>query len=153
MLWRTEAFPATTLRLFLTYGPGQDESRFLPQIIRSCLKDLDFPVSAGSQVRDFCYVDDTVEAICLALESQSINGMVLNVASGQPSTIRELIEKVHSAIGQGRPRYGRIPYRPGENLSLVADITKISDLLGWGPGTALDHGLQETIEWMRINRL
>ena len=56
MLNRSENFPAVTLRLFLTYGPGQDISRFLPQIIRGCLDDATFPASAGEQLRDFCYV-------------------------------------------------------------------------------------------------
>ena len=47
MLNRSENFPAVTLRLFLTYGPGQDINRFLPQIIRGCLDDATFPASAG----------------------------------------------------------------------------------------------------------
>ena len=39
MLHRTEGFPSVVLRLFLTYGPYQDENRFLPQIIKACLAD------------------------------------------------------------------------------------------------------------------
>ena len=152
MLWRTEGFPSTTLRLFLTYGPGQDEGRFLPQIIRGCLEDREIPVSDGGQVRDFCYIDDTVEAIHLALESKLADGMVLNLASGKPSTIRELINLVHAQIGRGHPIYGRIPYRPGENMSLVADVTKIRELLRWEPTTPIERGIRETIEWMKMNR-
>ena len=60
MLHRTENFPGVTLRLFLTYGPGQDSKRFLPQIIRGCLDDRAFPASEGEQIRDFCNVHDTV---------------------------------------------------------------------------------------------
>lgn len=53
MLYRTENFPATILRLFLTYGPGQDGRRFLPQVITGCLEGRSFPASEGKQLRDF----------------------------------------------------------------------------------------------------
>ena len=62
MLYRTEKFPATTLRLFFTYGPGKDKERFFPQIINGCLEDSEFPTSAGEQLRDFCYMGATVDA-------------------------------------------------------------------------------------------
>ena len=68
MLHRTENFPGVTLRLFLTYGPGQDSKRFLPQIIRGCLDDRAFPASEGEQIRDFCNVHDTVLADLESLE-------------------------------------------------------------------------------------
>ena len=66
MLHRTESFPATILRLFLTYGPGQNNLRFLPQIIKGCVNNQSFPTSAGEQLRDFCYVEDVVNAILLS---------------------------------------------------------------------------------------
>ena len=84
MLHQTEAFPAVILRLFLTYGPGQNEERFLPQIIKGCLNDRSFPTSAGEQLRDFCYIEDVVYAIFLVLENDSVNGEIFNIASGQP---------------------------------------------------------------------
>ena len=63
MLYRTENFPAVILRLFLTYGPGQDKNRFIPQIINGCRNGNPFPTTYGKQIRDFCYVIDTVNAI------------------------------------------------------------------------------------------
>ena len=56
MLYRTEEFPIVVLRLFLVYGPGQNNKRFLPQIIEGCLSGSSFPASAGEQLRDFCYI-------------------------------------------------------------------------------------------------
>lgn len=146
MLHRTEAFPAVVLRLFLTYGPGQDERRVLPQIIRGCLQDREFPVSAGGQLRDFCYAEDTARAIFLALDAESVKGEVLNVGSGIPITIRSVIERICSIIGKGRPQYGRLPYRAGENGALYANTEKIRRLIGWIPEVALDEGLRLTIE-------
>lgn len=149
MQHRTEGLPAVTLRLFLTYGPGQDERRFLPQIIRGCLEDREFPTSAGAQLRDFCYVDDTVDAIFRCFECAEADGQVINVASGEPHTIRSMIERAVDLIGAGRPQFGRVPYRAGENMALYADIAVARRLLGWDPKTPLASGLEATIEWMR----
>ena len=94
MLHRTEKYPAVTLRLFLTYGPGQNAARFLPQIIRGCLDDAIFPVSAGEQLRDFCFVDDTVQAIMQALTHSEGDGEIFNIASGKAVSIRKMIDKI-----------------------------------------------------------
>jgi nucleoside-diphosphate-sugar epimerase len=149
MLYRTEGFPAVILRPFLTYGPEQDEKRFLPQIICGCLKDESFATSAGEQLRDFCYVEDTVEAIILALQSDNANGEVFNVASGQAISIRDMIVRLQSLVRKGEPRFGEIAYRPRENMELYADISKIHQLLGWSPETSIDAGLTMTIDWFR----
>jgi len=147
MLHRTENFPAVILRLFLTYGPGQDAGRFLPQIICSCLNNDTFPVSAGTQLRDFCYIDDTVSAIFHALEKQEVNGEALNVASGEPVKIRDMIEKVCTLTGSGKPQYGKVSYRPGENMALYPNISKEKKILQWEPRTNIDIGLQKTINY------
>ena len=147
MLHRTEKYPAVTLRFFLTYGPGQNSDRFLPQIILGCLKNSTFSTSAGKQLRDFCYVDDTVRAILLALSAPGIEGEIFNVASGKPISIRSIIEKVRELTCFGTPNFGEIPYRPGENMKLFADITKIKEKLSWIPEVSLEQGLRETISW------
>jgi nucleoside-diphosphate-sugar epimerase len=149
MLHRAEGLPVVTLRLFLTYGPGQDDKRLLPQIIQGCLKGQSFATSAGEQLRDFCYVEDTVAAIILALQSEGVNGEVLNVASGQAISIREMISRVQAIVQSGEPRFGEIPYRPGENMALYANISKIQYALGWSPLISIDEGLQRTIDWIK----
>jgi len=148
MLHRTEGFPAVILRLFLTYGPGQEDRRFLPQIIKGCLSDVKFPTSEGRQLRDFCYVSDIVRAILIALESEDAEGQVFNVASGVPVTIRSMVDQVCQIIGRGRPQYGEVSYRPDENMALYADTRKAQDLLGWTPEISLSEGLKKTISWM-----
>ena len=148
MLHRTEGFPAVILRLFLTYGPGQEDRRFLPQIIKGCLSDVKFPTSEGRQLRDFCYVSDIVRAILMALESEDAEGQVFNVASGVPVTIRSMVDQVCQIIGRGRPQYGEVSYRPDENMALYADTRKAQELLGWTPEISLSEGLKKTISWM-----
>ena len=151
MLHRTENFPATILRLFLTYGPGQNTQRFLPQIIKGCLNHQSFPTSTGEQLRDFCYVEDVVDAIFLSLDTTQARGEVLNISSGHSVTIRRMIEIVQDLIGKGEPRFGEISYRPGENMCLYADTNKAYEMLGWSPAHSLESGLQKTISWYLEN--
>jgi nucleoside-diphosphate-sugar epimerase len=151
MLHRTEQFPAVTLRLFLTYGPQQANNRFLPQIILGCLNNATFPTSEGRQLRDFCYVTDTVEAIFAALLSPQAHGEIINVASGIPVSIRDVIKEVQSIIGTGNPKFGEVAYRNGENMALYANIDKARTILGWEPKFTFKQGLIKTIDWYRDN--
>ena len=149
MLHRTEAFPAVILRLFLVYGPGQNAQRFLPQIIQGCLLNKTFPTSSGEQIRDFCYVEDVVNAVfkTLTSESNNVDGQILNIASGQPISIREVIETVIDLTARGNADFGAIPYREGENMSLYADISRAGAVLDWCPSVQLEDGLKRTIGW------
>lgn len=149
MLWRTEKFPAVVLRVFLTYGSGQGVERFVPQLIKGCLLNERFPVSAGVQLRDFCYIKDIVQGILAALEADNVCGELINLASGNPLSIRSLIETVQHIVGTGEPDFGKIPYRIGENMALYANVGKAASLLGWRPETSLMDGMQDTIAFYR----
>lgn len=149
MLHRTEGFPATVLRLFLVYGPGQGTARFLPQVIRGCLSGDSFPVSAGEQLRDFAYVGDVAKAIFQALAGDRARGRVVNVGSGEPVAIRAMVERVVTLVGAGRPRFGEIPYRAGENMALYPCTRLAREVLHWQASTCLDDGLARTIGALR----
>lgn len=148
-LARTENFPGVVARLFLVYGLGQNQQRFLPQIIKGCFENKTFPTSSGEQLRDFCYVEDAVEGLIHCAAKPQAIGHVINVASGEPVYVRSVIEKVVELIGKGRPDFGAYPYRPGENMELYADINLAKSLLGWKPQTNLEDGLTKTIEYYR----
>lgn len=150
-LSRTEGFPGAVLRLFLVYGPGQDDRRFLPQIIKGCLNDKEFKTSEGGQLRDFCYIDDAVDAMALAALTPEAGGHIINIASGVPVSIREMIEKTVNIIGSGKPLWGSHPYREGENMELYADIALAKKLLKWSPATNLEEGLKRTIEYLKTD--
>lgn len=149
MLAKTENFPGVIVRLFLTYGPGQDDRRFIPQIIRGCLDKRKFNTSEGNQLRDFCYVDDIVDGLLLASDEKRAIGHVFNLASGTPVAVKDVVAKIVELCGGGDPVYGAVPYRPGENMSLFADVIKAKAVLGWMPKTSLEEGLSKTIESYR----
>ncbi len=148
-LSRTEGFPGVVARFFLVYGPGQDSKRFIPQIIQGCLSDKPFAVSEGKQLRDFAFVEDIVEGLLTLERNPTVCGQVINLASGIPVSIRAVIEHVQKLCARGQPTYGAVPYRTGENMSLVADISLARKTLGWSPKTSLEEGLKKTIEHYR----
>ena len=146
-LSRTENFPGVVLRPFLVYGPGQDARRFLPQIIAACLRNEKFKTSEGKQLRDFCFVDDMVEAMLSAATTADAVGAIINIGSGKPVSIRVVVEKLVAGIGGGKPLWGSIPYRKGENMQLFPDISLARELLGWEPSVDFDSGLNETVKY------
>lgn len=150
MLSETEGFPGVVVRFFLVYGPGQDTGRFLPQIITACLKGETFKTSKGKQVRDFCYIDDVIEAVIRSATAPEAAGQIINVASGRPVSIRSVITKVVALIGSGKPAWGAYPYRKGENMKLYADISKARKFLKWKPSIDLNTGLKKTIDYYSI---
>ncbi len=147
MLYVSEKLPVVILRLFLVYGEGQNFNRFLPQIIKGCLKNESFPVSEGNQIRDFCHVSDIVDGIVATIKSDQVNGHILNLASGKPIKIKNVIRKVVEIVGSGNPQFGKIKYRSKENLSLYADINKAQKLISWEPKIDFDLGLKKTINY------
>tara|TARA_B100000401_G_C52655461_1_gene647592 strand:- start:448 stop:909 length:462 start_codon:yes stop_codon:yes gene_type:complete len=151
MLYKTEGLPVVTLRLFLVYGERQKTDRFLPFVIKSCLKNEKFPTSWGEQIRDFCYVSDIIDGIVIALREEKCNGKVINLASGVPISIREVVDKIVKNVGNGKPQFGEIKYRPQENMKLYADIEKAKKLLNWEPKVKLETGLIKTIKYYRKN--
>ena len=145
MLYNTEKFPATILRFFQIYGPKQDENRILPQIIKSCLKNKKFPTSQGDQIRDFCYVDDSINAIFCALKSKQSDGEIFNIGSGSPTKIKYVIKKVCKIIKKGKPQFGKIKYRKDENMNLSPNIKKARKKLKWKPMVNFTKGIKLVI--------
>jgi nucleoside-diphosphate-sugar epimerase len=143
----TEGFPGVVVRPFLVYGPGQDMKRLLPQIIVACLKNEEFKTSEGKQLRDFCYVEDVADAMVRAAIRPGAKGHVINLGSGEPIAIRDVVRKVMEMTGGGKPLWGKVFYRPGENMALYPDIELARDILGWSSKTSFEEGLRKTIAY------
>tara|TARA_B100001123_G_C15276441_1_gene1012349 strand:+ start:91 stop:1020 length:930 start_codon:yes stop_codon:yes gene_type:complete len=150
-IYRKEKFPFAIARLFLTYGPGQKRDRFMPQIVEGCLSNKKFPTTSGEQIRDFCYIDDTTNAILLILTKKQAVGEIFNVASGVPIKIKNVINLVKKITGKGRPEFNKRKTRKDENEVLYADIRKIKKLLHWKPRTKLLNGIKKTIKSLKKN--
>ena len=80
------------------------------------------------------------------MNSDNAYGEVINIASGKPISIEEVVNKIINIVHSGRPQFGQIPYRNGENMELYANISKANSMLDWQPKTSLDNGLKITID-------
>lgn len=131
-------------RVFLLYGPGEDERRLVPHVARALLAGEQAPTSDGAQQRDFMHVDD-VAAGFVALLASAVEGPV-NIASGEAVSIADVLALIAAAAG--RPellRLGAVERRAGEPERLVADVRRLHDEVGFAPSIALDRGIAETV--------
>ena len=140
------------LRLFNAYGPGQYSEAIVPYIIRGGLSGKPLPMGSTNHTRDFLYIDDMADGIILALRKQEASGKVLNLASGEETQIKSLINLIGELIGQEieinfDPERIRIN-RP-DFPRWVADVTAARDVLGFVPAVGLKEGLARTIESLR----
>lgn len=143
--------PITTIRLFPTYGPFQESDMFIPSAIRTLLAGKEFSMSPGEQKREFNYVDDVIEAYLKVAVCPELRGEVINVGSGIPYRVRDVIEVIQKLVGdRGTVKVGALPYRKGEGMECFCDNLKLKRLTGWSPRVSLEEGLRLTVEWYRM---
>jgi len=139
-------------RIFLLYGPYEHPNRLVSSVIRSLLKREPANCSHGKQVRDFLHVEDVGDAFAALLDSD-VSG-ALNIASGQPATLRDVVTRIASKLDAGDLlRLGAVPVSEHEPPLLVADVGRLSNELSWIPKYDLDRGLDQTIAWWRSQLL
>ena len=140
----------TVLRLFLVYGPGQEEGRFLPQLIKSGLTRQPLRMTSGEQTREYTYIDDVIESFLLAAEKGSGGGEVFNIGTGREISLRDLVQKVEEILGRKMVLNPEtVPYRQNEIWRYIGDHAKAANILGWRPTVPLETGLAKTIGWYR----
>lgn len=146
-------FSATTelavisLRFPIVYGPGQQPTMMIPDLIGRAQRRERFQMSPGAQQRDYLYVDDAVAALQLASRATSARGEIVNIGSGRGVAVRTVVEKVLGQLGDPIKPELTLPYRPSEAMVSYLDIAKAEQQLGWRPAVSLDEGLRRTLAW------
>ena len=146
-LYKKKIFPMTILRLYQVYGPNQDMNRFIPILINSCQKDLQFPCSNGEQYRDFLYVDDFVRSVFFSISNKEAIGKIINIGSGQPFKIKKIIQNIVRIYKKGKPLFGKIKLRKEEMRRTYPDINKARRILKWNPKISLKQGILKTVRY------
>jgi UDP-N-acetylglucosamine 4-epimerase len=151
------------LRYFNVFGPRQDPNGAYAAVIPKWLNNLLLGNPChingdGETSRDFCYIDNTVQANLLAATSNHSEApnQVYNVAFGDRTTLNELYESMRtilsdhdSHIAAAKPVYH--DFRTGDVRHSLADISKAANLLGYSPSHNAQQGLKETAEWFIKN--
>ena len=149
-------FHAVGLRYFNVFGAGQDPNgayaAVIPKWVSAMLAGDDVFINGdGSTSRDFCYIENVIEAnIRAALSSFEIN-QVFNVALGGSTTLSELFEMIRLELGNIGCEYNKKPifrdFRKGDVKHSLANIENITDELGYQGEYSLSSGLALTMPW------
>ena len=142
------ALPVVMMRVFMVYGPAQqDLNKIIPYTIISSLKGQPPMLTSGQRQVDWIFVEDVVEAFLVAAHAKNIEGATLDVGSGQLTSIQTVVEQITCMINPLiKPSYGAMPDRPYEQIR-VADTKKTYDLVGWKTLISLEEGLKRTTNW------
>jgi UDP-N-acetylglucosamine 4-epimerase len=152
-------FKSVGLRYFNVFGPRQDPdgpyASVIPAWLGALLRGETAYVNGdGSAARDYCHVDNVVQANLLAAtaEDPQALGQAYNVAVGEQTTLNELFEIMRAQLAERLPhlRNARAVHRAprlGDMLLSRADTGKAARLLGYRPIFDLRSGLAQTIDW------
>ncbi len=138
------------LRVFNAYGPGQHippaHAPVIPAFLRQAVRNGTIVINGdGNQTRDYVYVDDVVTAMMAAATAPKIDNMIINVGSGQSTSIKDLVKKVLEITG-GKPQVVTNPRVEGGANNMRADIGLAAKKLNYRPSIDLETGIRLTLE-------
>jgi nucleoside-diphosphate-sugar epimerase len=138
------------------FGPGQPSGRtaygIINRFIHLALDDQPLVLFGdGSQVRDYIYVSDLVDALMQLGISDVSDGRVYNVGSGEATRMADVARLIVDVAGSGRVEHAEWPQLAEkiETGDFVADISRVRDELGWRPKVALADGIARTVRFYR----
>jgi nucleoside-diphosphate-sugar epimerase len=132
----------TIVRPFSFTGIHDGGDRLFPSLLKCALERKPFEMSPGTQMRDFCAVQDVVDAIILILEDgEQSSRDIFNVGSGLSVSLGRIVHSVVRQLGlEVEVQLGARPFHPLEPNSLIADISR-TESLGWRPKTNLAYAV------------
>ena len=143
--------PCANLRLYSVYGPLEDASRLIPNVIRRGL-DRAYPDFVNPDIsRDFVYVDDATEAfvdVALNLSAEDY-GESFNIGTGHKTTIGECAAVARELFDIPAAPTFSMPSRDWDVEDWYANISKARSRIGWRPRTSFRDGLAKTAEWLK----
>jgi UDP-N-acetylglucosamine 4-epimerase len=153
---RVYGFESIGLRYFNVFGPRQDPNgayaAVIPKWINAMLNHQQLVINGdGSTSRDFCYVENAVQAnILAALANSDANNSIYNIAFGERTSLNELVDLLRESLQKNGFHYEKESkyqdFREGDVLHSLADITKAKLNLGYDPQFNVKSGLQDTIK-------
>ncbi|HYE16851.1 MAG TPA: SDR family oxidoreductase [Tepidisphaeraceae bacterium] len=144
-----------SLRYFNVFGPHQDPKSLygaaIPAIVSRVVKGISPTIYGdGEQTRDFCYIDNVVEANLLAASATGVAGQVVNVACGQRVSVNDIVRLANQFLGTNvKPTYA--PPRVGDVKDSWADCSLAAKVIGYKPKVFFEEGLKRWIDWYKTS--
>jgi nucleoside-diphosphate-sugar epimerase len=142
--------PVVTARIFMVYGPAQqDLNKLIPYVTLSLLRNEAPKLTVGKRKIDWIYVTDVVEGLIMIAIAEDVEGCIVDLGSGSLVSIRTIVQHLVDFIDPHiEPLFGELPDRPGEQ-ERIADVENTYKMIGWKPRISLQRGLKVTIDWYR----
>jgi polyisoprenyl-phosphate glycosyltransferase len=150
-LGKQRSFPCATLRLYSVYGPLEDTSRLIPNLLREAMRGKLPPFVDARTSRDFVHVDDVCAGFVLAAVRMhpQLYGEAFNIGSGTKTTIADLAEITRRVFTVAEePRFGTMEGRAWDLPDWYSNPHKAHDVLGWQATIGLEQGLRSAAEWV-----
>jgi UDP-glucuronate 4-epimerase len=158
--------PTTGLRFFTVYGPYGRPDMALFMFTKSIIEGKPIDVfNYGNHRRDFTYIDDIVEGVVRILDrvaepnpdwdsnapdpgTSMAPYRIYNIGNSQPVELMRYIEVLEKCLGRKAERR-LLPMQPGDVPDTYADVTDLSNVIGYSPSTSVEEGVARFVEWYR----
>jgi UDP-N-acetylglucosamine 4-epimerase len=160
---RTYGFESVGLRYFNVFGPRQDPNgayaAVIPKWVMALIRDEELRINGdGETSRDFCYIDNVVQANLLAaMAGSEAANQVYNVALNDRTSLNQLHAMMAGLLADRFPHVAAhkptyVDFRKGDVRHSQADISKAATLLGYAPTHRIGDGLKQAMDWY-VNNL
>ena len=154
----TYGLPVLMTNCSNNYGPYHFPEKLIPVVILNALAGKPIPVyGAGTNVRDWLYVEDHADALLTVLTRGTV-GRSYNIGGENEARNIDLVHKICALLDEMRPTATPhaslitfVTDRPGHDARYAIDPTRLRTELGWRPSVTLDQGLRKTVRWYLDN--
>jgi nucleoside-diphosphate-sugar epimerase len=149
LMFYNQKIQVINLKTEYFYGSGDENNKFVTMVIQHLFTDKDLPLSECSQLRDFIYIDDLINAFSLIINK--INDFSLfeefELGSGRAVSLKDIVNLCAKYVPESKAKllFGKLPLRENEVMFSQADITRLQSL-GWSAVYTLEKGIQQTIQ-------
>lgn len=152
--FHTYGLPVVTTNCSNNYGPFQHGEKFIPTVIRSCLRQKPIPVYGdGSNIRDWLYVEDHCRGIDAVIR-RGRPGETYNIGGGNEWANIGIARLICQLLDERRPKHAPheqlitfVTDRPGHDWRYAIDAGKMDRELGWRPRETFNTGIAKTVDW------
>lgn len=146
-----QQIPVAVMRVFNVFGPGEAPHRLLPCLIRDLTSGQSVKLSAGTQVRDFIYIDDACDGLMAAVDcliNKKMKSGIYNLSTGVGRSVADFARATSSLLETDPAllQLGALPMRPDDLPYVVGDSTLFQTCSGWKPTFTMEQGILATIK-------
>jgi nucleoside-diphosphate-sugar epimerase len=148
--WKQYQLPTCSVRPFNIYGPRQVGEGAVHHFIVRALKGEPLEIhNDGAQIRAWCYVDDIVDGILLALTKDGAVGHAFNIGNPRSTLTIYALAKEILRLASSSSRIDYVPWKQADVELRIPNIDKAKEVLNFRPKVELEEGLLRTVYWYR----